>query len=376
MRSDLLLTRDEHGYRVSAGDLYGLTPGSILAVESPAGAEAEPRLLGYVRIRATGPFDAAVEPCSHRGSPVVNDFAPLSSCRPVFIDYGLRRLKLALQIPDRLAASRQDLQRALQPIAEEKHGLVEWVKDPREADWLLRPDQHRVELVEASGNHPPFLLPPPESRMLAEELRRNLQTIFRARNLVAVASRSEAERFRGGAGVDVDIQVLLQKELSAPVEIMSIPSGGLVFRPGNQISFRVRNDSHGTRVDVSLLVVGTDFRIHPFYPRANELAKDLDPGETLTTPPGEIDKRPPFGPECLVVIAVPARNPPLDFTYLAQGGVPLARDGASDRKVRSPLQDLLETAMFQTGTRRGALRVLLAADQYGLRMLTWRTEPR
>ena len=42
VRSALLLTRDGDGYKVNAGDLYGLTPGSILAMESNA-------ILGYDR---------------------------------------------------------------------------------------------------------------------------------------------------------------------------------------------------------------------------------------------------------------------------------------------------------------------------------------
>ena len=74
MRSAWLLTRDKDGYKVNAGDLHGLTPGSILAMESPAGIDAEPKLLGHVRVVTTRPFDATVEPCAHRGSPFVSEF--------------------------------------------------------------------------------------------------------------------------------------------------------------------------------------------------------------------------------------------------------------------------------------------------------------
>ena len=54
---------------MNAGDLHGLTPGSILTVESPAGMDTEPKLLGHVRVVTTRPFDATVEPCRYRGSP-------------------------------------------------------------------------------------------------------------------------------------------------------------------------------------------------------------------------------------------------------------------------------------------------------------------
>ena len=376
MRSALLLTRDKDGYKVNAGDLYGLTPGSILAVESPAGGEQEPKLLGHVRVSATRPFDATVRPCAYRESPAASELASLSSCRTVFIDYGLRRLKVAIQVPDGQEPSRQVLRTALQPIADAKTGLVELVNDPREADWLLRSDHDRVELFEASGNRPPFPLPPPNGRLLGESLRQNLEKVFRARNLVGLASRFEAERYRGGSDVDVEVEVLLQKDRSSPVEVMSAPPGGRVFRPGNLISFRVRNESPSTRVDVTLLIVGTDLRIHPFYPRANEVGKSLNPGEMLTTPPppGEINEKPPFGTECLVVIAAPAKNPPFDFAALAQSGLPLTRAEDVNQAPRSPLRELLESAMFGTGTRNGLEQSV--ADQYGLRILTWRTEPK
>ncbi len=98
--------------------------------------------------------------------------------------------------------------------------------------------------------------------------------------------------------------------------------------------------------------------------------------QTLTTPPppGEISNHPPFGPECLVVIAAPASNPPVDFSALAQPGLPRLRAADSSRTLRSPLGELLESAMFQSGSRRGLGRSV--ADQNGMRILTWRTEPR
>ena len=376
VRSPLLLTRDRDGYKVNAGDLYGLTPGSILAVDSAAGTEGKPKLLGHVRVRTTRPFDATVEPCAHEQSPLVGDLAPFSTCRPVFIDYGLRRFKVAIQAPGGQESLRRPLQRAVQPHADAKGGLVALVEDPRQADWIVRLDRGKVELVEASGNRAPFPLPPPESPALGEALRQGLEKVYRARNLVALSSRFEAERYRGSPAVDVEVEVLRHKDPSAPGEVLPALAGGLVFRPGDLISFRVHNKSPAMRVDVTLLVVSSDFEIHPFYPQSNELGQSLDPGKTLTTPPppGEISTDPPFGPESLVVIAAPASNPPVDFTALAQGGLPLARAADRNQSLRSPLGELLESAMFRTGSRRGPSRSV--AERYGMRILTWRTEPK
>ena len=306
----------------------------------------------------------------------MSNLAPLSNCRPVFIDYGLRRLKLALQVPKEHAAARQNLQRAVQPLADAKTGLVDLVPDPRQADWLVRLEQGKVQFIEASGHRDPFALPAPDNPELGEALRLSLERVYRARNLLALSSRFESERYRGGQAVDVEVEVLRHKSPTAPGEVLPAPPGGWVFRPGNLISFRLHNKSQGAKVDVTLLIVGSDFTIAPFYPKADELGKSLEPGETLTTPPppGEISADPPFGPECLVVIAAPATNPPADFSPLAQEGLARARAADPNLSLRSPLGELLESAMFRTGASRGLSRSV--TQRHGMRILTWRTEPR
>ena len=219
---------------------------------------------------------------------------------------------------------------------------MDLVEDPRQADWLVRLEQGRVELLESSGNRAPFPLPPADNPALGEVLRQNLEKIYRARTLVALAGRFEGERYRGGSEMDIDVEVLRHKDRSSPGEVLPAPAGGWVFRPGDLISFRVHNKSLSMRMDVTLLIVGSDFKIHAFYPRPDEVGKSLNPGEMLTTPPppGEISDEPPFGPETLVVLAAPACNPPTDFTPLAQDGLPLARAADPNQSLRSPLGHL------------------------------------
>jgi uncharacterized caspase-like protein len=374
-RPRLLLSRHQGTYKVNAGDLYGLTIGSVLAVYSPAGTDVEPKLLGHVRVGAIQAFEATVEPCAYEKSPVASDLPPLSTCQPVAIDYGLRRFKVALQVPPGQATARQQLMKALEPLGGTKDRLMEIVDDPRQAEWLICLDQGKVQLVEASDNRAPFVLPGPDSPGLNAALRRSLERIYRARNLIGLSSRFEDQRTRGTASVDVEVEVLRHKGEKAPGEVWPRPSGGWVFRPGDFISFRVTNKSESLSVDVTLLVVGSDFQIQPFYPREGEVAKSIKPGESIDTPPppGQISNEPPFGPECLVVIAVPAKNPPADFSALAQEGLARARGVDGSNSLKSPLGQLLEAAMFRSGTRGPLTRKV--AEQHGMRVLTWRTEP-
>ena len=53
---------------------------------------------------------------------------PLSTCRTVFIDYGLHRFKLAIQAPE--GRQGPETLEAVQPLADPKTGLVELVEDP------------------------------------------------------------------------------------------------------------------------------------------------------------------------------------------------------------------------------------------------------
>jgi hypothetical protein len=372
-RPRLLLIRDKDSYKVNAGDLYGLTTGSVLAVYSPAGKDEEPKLLGHVRVGTLQPFEASVEPCAFEKTPLAKELPNLSSCQPVLIDYGLRRFKVAVQVPQEQESTRQRLMKALEPLAGEKDGLVEIVKEPRRAEWLVRLENDNVQLAEASGNRQPFALPGLDSPNLAAALRKNLGKVFRARNLLALAGRFEGVRYRGEASVNVEVEVLRHKSQKARGEVLPRPAEGWVFRPGDLISFRVENKSPTLTLDVTLLIIGSDFQIDAFYPRKDEQGKSLHPGQSMDIrPPGKINEEPPFGPESLVLIAVPANNPPVDFGALAQEGLTQVRAADHGNSLRTPLGELMEFAMYQSGTRGRLSRSV--ADQHGMRVLTWRTE--
>lgn len=374
-RPRLLLSRDEDDFKVNAGDLYGLTSGSVLAVYSPAGTDVEPKLLGHVRVVEIQPFEATVEPCAYEKSPLVKDFPSLSTCKPVSIDYRLKRFKVAVRVPEGQTATRSKLIKALEPLSGAKEGLVEIV-DEKEAQWLVQLDKGKVQLVEASGNRVPFALPDPDSSDLGEALRINLEKVYRARNLIEIAKSFEGQRDRGDAPVNVEVEVLRHKSKNkTDLGEVSRPADGRLFRPGDFISFRVKNNS-SVAVDVTLLIVGSDFEIQPFYPllRKGEVAKSLKPGETIDTPwPwGGISNKPPFGSECLVVIAVPETTPPADFSALAQDGLARSRSADRGNSLKSPLGELLESVMFRSNSRNVLPRTV--AVQHGMRVLTFRTE--
>jgi hypothetical protein len=362
------LRREGNGYLVNAGDLHGLTRGSVLAVYAPAGAAAKPELLGYARVASTRPFDSVVRPCAHDGQPELRELPELAPCQVAYMDYGLRRLKVAVAVPSGKERERDAVLKALAPLQDRSVGLISVEANPRTAEWVIRLDGPRPVLVEASGNRPPSLLPPAGSEGFARELRKDLQLVYHARSLLAVVQRLEEERQGGAPEVDVAVEVVLRRGAGRE-KVVPRPGGGWVFRPGDEVSFRVHNKSRFARADVSLLIVNPEFKITAFYPAANDLGKALAPGEMVKTPAGTISEEPPFGPEYLVVIAVPARNPPVDFALLTQEG--LKNRGYEDN---SPLAQLLERAMHRAPGRSGLGRA--EVSRHAMRVLNWRTEPR
>jgi hypothetical protein len=366
VRPPWALRRHGREVRVNAGDFHGLTPGSVLAVYSPAGAASRSELLGHARVLSTRPFDALVEPCSHGGKPAPRELPDLAACQVVCTDYRLLRFKVAVQAGDGRQEEVQRARAALRNLEDPENGLLKVVTDLSAADWVVRLGAMGPELREGSGSRQPSPLPPVGSADFADQLTKDLEKVYRARALLTVAERLEQERFRGSS-LDLEVEVHLGKSKEGPGAVVPCPPDGWVFRPGDHVSFRARNRSPSARVDVQLLVVGLDFGIDDLYP-GKASAKALEPGES-TGPiyAGCVNEKPPFGREHLVAVATPARNPPIDFHLLVQGGL---REGGED----SPLAQLLTRALLRNGTRSGLEKPEL--DAQAVRLLTWRTQPR
>jgi hypothetical protein len=367
-RSGLLLRKKGDRYRVNQGDLHGLTRGSVLAVYPPGGAARTEKPLGHVRLTATAPVEADVEPCPYAGTPARAELPDLGDCRLVYFDYGARRFRLAVDLPE--GERRRAVLEALRRLNEPKDGPVELVQDLARAEWVIRQDKAGLALVDAAAAGTRFALPDSGGARLRRELDRCLMRIYRAQNLLQVAARADSGLVRGKSGFRVEVEVLRHRGKDDPGEVVAPTDGQRLLRKGERVSYRVRNRNRFA-VDVTLLIVGPDLTIAPFYPRPDEQGENrVAPGGTLVTPPplGEVQE--PFGVEHLVLIAAKSRTPPFDFTCLARERSP---DGPN-ASLASPLGQLLGSAVYGTGDTRG-LEWVAVAD-HGLRVLSWRVVPR
>lgn len=354
--------------RVSAGDLHGLTVGSVVAAYPPAGEKDADRLIGHARVVEAGPFEAVVVPAEYQGKPAPKALPKEGRCEIVYTDYSLRQLRVAVVAEKGGEAARKAAAEKLAEALKERPGVCAVATDAARADLLVRCKADGVELVEASGHGRPLPLPPADRPAFGKALVEAVEKVHRAKNLLAVAGRVGEERHGGKAEVDVKVELLRQRG-GGKVEVLTPGAAGLVLRGEDRVSFRLTNTSPSKRIQVTLLLVGMDHKIESFYPEADEVSKALAPGESMETPAGTIGNDPPFGDERLVVIAVPAQVPQVDFRLLTQPGV---TRGYSERG--SPLAVLLNRALHGEGTRGGLGRG--EVRQQSMQVLGWRTEPK
>jgi hypothetical protein len=112
---------------------------------------------------------------------------------------------------------------------------------------------------------------------------------------------------------------------------------------------------------------GSDYRITCFYPGWRSPGVDLGPGEGVDRESERYTDDPPFGPEYLVAVAVPAAKR-VDFSALAQPGL---KDRGYGDDV--PLAQLLEKALDGLGTRGALDRHVI--EENAARVASWRTLP-
>lgn len=137
--ADILLTKDKDELTVNAGELRGITPGSILAVHPPANDPRDPKtVLGYLKVSDTTVASATVAPVAFDGKPVleVAKLPDLARCSVAARDYGDMRVKLFVQDHPGLKAAFKALEQS--DDGKEVLAMLRLTAKEAEADWSLR----------------------------------------------------------------------------------------------------------------------------------------------------------------------------------------------------------------------------------------------
>jgi hypothetical protein len=352
------------GYRVSAGSFHGLTAGSVLVVYQPGDAGPKPKAV-YAQVVSTAPFESVVEPCAFGGRGKEDALPRLATCDVERIAFKIPPLKVAVVCPAGKAAA-TEVRQVVQKVALKRSPLITLLDTHKGADWLIRCGRDGVTLEEATGSRPSTPLPAADDPKFGEELDKKLLRIYRAQSLIAVGNQLEAERRGRSAKIDFELTVFRTKA-DGKEEPVTPGLQGLAFLPGESLRLRVRNTSKEEKIDVALLVVRSDYSITCFYPGWRSPGVDIEPNQEINQESEQYTDDPPFGPEYLVAIAVPATKR-VDFSALVQPG--LKDRGYGDD---APLAQLLERALDGFGTRGDLDRAVIAEN--AVRVASWRTLP-
>jgi hypothetical protein len=368
--TDLQLERDEDKLKVDAGQLRGLTPGSILEVHPPGQGAKE--VLGYVKVNAVTPLGADVEPCEYDGKEKVGaDKLPDGArCRVAQQAFGDMRVVLAVGRPKEAARGNlaDQLNKALDQLDDSVKSLVVTTPDEGKADFvletadvggkpkvvlwqgqgrkLLDPKDEKLEAESSrvAGQPVPRRAfggyAPDDAKELAGQLDRDLQKIYKWQNVWRIAGTlNGTAEGNDNYGLKLAVEKLDSNKQDAG------PLRETFVDPGQHIEIRLTNDG------------GEDLWVTMLYLDANFGIQKLEVSGAIQKRTGRAMKatinEKSIGTEGLVVFAVPlsvSKSEP-NFDFLKQEPL-MKADGAKAKEVpKTPFGQLLAAAAFGNGAR-------------------------
>lgn len=380
-------TPDGKGVQVRAGEVHGLTKGTVLRVFAPNPPNDRP--VGHVQLTKVDATSAVAEPHEYGGmkAPDPKLLVPGSRGEVAFYDYGNEVFKVAFHAEAGAPVSpdlRKRIEEALSALEKETNGRAARAASVREANWLVRVNgSGDVVVAPVSGwridpakkkndqAQAPFLVTKSASDAITQELARVLTALARAQNLLRLAVAPESQA--GDVAIQLELVRYKDKADSAG-SVVSDDDGERTLQIGDLVAFRVKNTG-ATAADVTLLFIDADYGIAPIFPRQGSEADARVPiNEERRT--HRIPVTEPTGPEQILAIAVAATELRQDFRGLAQPALHrvVERSGTSDKPRAisdSPLGRLLKGVVQGQGATRGMGDGEIGA--YVMKMLTWRT---
>jgi hypothetical protein len=215
--------------------------------------------------------------------------------------------------------------------------------------------------------------PAPLDDGLEAWLDEHLRRIARAQNLLRLVQPSAAKPAVGKA-VDVEVQIVRTPAGSTTRVLLDPRAPAAALSAGDQLECKVHNRG-ADPADVTLLFLDSGFGIQCVYPVSGTATDNrVYAGESPLAFSATINDK-TAGLEHLVMIAVPADGPMVDFGVLEQPTLATTRSGKSAAPgLASPLGQLLETAMYGRGTTRG--RDTSQFDKQQITLFSWRVAPK
>lgn len=387
-RPSLYVERDRQGkLQLQAGELHGITRGSVLAVHPPPGDKREEgTILGYVKAVSVGPSTARVDPVRKVEKPAgvvwegaletLENIPDSSRCEVIVRDIGDLRVKVFV--------GDSGVKQTLEKLDARVLDLVRATSTENEADWQLRKvtpavakaeyglsglNGDRVVLVQSAGaqqkpggaatansesaNQPrarrAFGVYSLDEKQLQGALERDLPKIFKWESLWRVAGNVGGE---GGASHGLALEVVKLKDEN---DTRGERLRGGVLHDGDEIAFWGQNTGQHD-LWASAFYLDANLAIRTVFSGGVGKGKRVKFGQGTMSVEGNS-----VGLEGLVVIAIPQsiqRDAP-NYRMLEQEPLKVAdeRMRGADDAPPGPFSNLLREAAFHSGTRGWEPRV-------------------
>jgi len=397
---------DEGELTINAGQVQGVTSGTIVALYPSIDQSDTNTPLGYAKVGDCELMEATIKPVKYDDVQAAHKSALPSGGRfeVVWTDYGSLRLKIGVDLqsvpfeaPTETVAPK-DKTDTLKQIAGElkracaqQDSLCDFVDDVKDARWVVQWRGGKLILISQDAAQIRGTLPPEATSFRvsddqqAAEIIRDMTRIARAQNLLNLTAAQQAastSEQNAGAGQDdlfhpnVELKMLrYQSKADRAGTEIDFTKGPLVLADGDYVGWQMKNLGN-CDVAVSLLYVDAGFGIKAIYPRAgagtdNLLTKN---GGKFVTRPAKITVN-PAGGEHVVLVAIPRRaeQQSPDFSFLEQETLPQTRGGERNAGLESPLGRLLQNAMYGHGGTRGLDSTDTEESQ--LLLQSWRVSP-
>ena len=255
LRSEWALKREEDVLELNAGELQGITIGTVLGVYPVAAKFGDPlAVTGYLKVISTLPMSAVVMPIEFGGKPPIAEIPNHSRCEIASRSFGDLRVKLFVDDDPRL-------QSAWSQLDKEVSDMVELTPNENQAHWRLcvanAEEAVKLGLLGSTADQV-LLLPgigrsgsdtsqavrsyfaaysPSDVQSLEGELERDLPKLFRWQNLWRVLGGVTSMDGGESHGLLFESFILRDKQDTA-----GQPLDKGVLRSGDYVKFQLRNE--------------------------------------------------------------------------------------------------------------------------------------
>lgn len=385
-RSVIHFQREKPYFRLNAGTLAQVTPGTIFAIYPPVGAPSDDQVLGHLRVVRSKLDSCEAIPCPFEQSPEISaDQLPtVGRAEIAFRAYNDSRLPVVvidISSDHAAAAQVESVQKIVANISSAPNALVKQTADADEAELLIRVSTDQITLTRKHE-----LVAEPQGRTyrsfsseldparanLEKSLKVWLPAMSRAINLVKLGTaaeqgKSSAHALRSGKLQLEFFRAHLPNQTPNHGDYLPLDDlSQLQFREGDHLLIRVTNLG-ALPVRITGLVVESGFAINGLTPRVDGRSKDAagrSYGNRVV--PGEASYREfqiaidesTTGIENFLLIAVPEENggEEQDFRFLRQR--PLQLETPQPQQTRSQsgseFNQLINWRLFGQSLNRGS----------------------